>query len=78
MHSDEEDRMVSTKDGALDELLRLRLTARQLTKLQSLADELNVTRSAAVRELIDFVVASGQPRLRIGTRNGGEEVANAR
>ena len=59
--------MVSTRDG-LDEWLRLRLTADQLTKIDRLANELKVTRSAAVRELIDVAVPSGQPRLLVGAQ----------
>ena len=43
--------MVLTKTG-LHEWLRLRLTADQLTKFDRLANDLQVNRSAAVRELI--------------------------
>ena len=57
--------MVSTREG-LDEWLRLRLTADQLTKIDRLANELKVSRSAAVRELIEVAVPSGQARLLIG------------
>ena len=68
--------MVSTKGGALDGFLRLRLTNDQLNKIDSIANGLNVTRSAALRELIDVAVPTGQPRLLIGAQKGGAEVEN--
>ena len=46
-------------------LLKVRVTERQLARIQSLADELGTDRSSVVREALDLVSASGRSRLKI-------------
>ena len=70
--------MALTKGENLDEIFRIRISASQRDKLDRLANELNVTRSAAVREMIDVAEPSGQPRLLVDVQIGDPEVANAR